>query len=351
MAKPINLLFYGCPFEPTGYGAAARSYLHALHKAGVSLSVVNLSKAKIMSDELVESFLNRPITPTLYMCHTDPTQMAALTLPFRRSIAMTTWEGNRVPDRWIGVLDNFMEVWLPCRHNVEVFSQSIRTPIFQLPHPVTPPRLEADVSDIDRQFRLGQNDFVFYSIFTWQDRKCPLGVIQAFLESFRDESDVVLIIKTSFGLTEQRVALTAVADLIGHVGRRTADNGPRIEIASDLWTDDLVRALARRGRCDLVPVAQKFVYSDRFQNMLWADPDIHHAASLMRCVYDNRREALHRAWRGAELLRVQYSLDAIGKLAADRLAILSEQIDHAPSSIEGEQQVWPVPKESCCDSC
>jgi hypothetical protein len=74
----------------------------------------------------------------------------------------------------------------------------------------------------------------------------------------------------------------------------------------------------------LAPVSQRFV--NFTSNMLWAEPDISHAASLMRYVYNNRQEALERARSGAELLKHKYSLGVIGHMAARRLRIIAGRV-------------------------
>ena len=50
-------VFHGYVAEPTGYGDAARGYIHALHDTGLSLSVVNLGQGRPISDPLVSSLL------------------------------------------------------------------------------------------------------------------------------------------------------------------------------------------------------------------------------------------------------------------------------------------------------
>jgi glycosyltransferase involved in cell wall biosynthesis len=71
----------------------------------------------------------------------------------------------------------------------------------------------------------------------------------------------------------------------------------------------------------LVSVAHE--YMDFKDDMVWADPDVSQATSLMRYVYEHREEARSRAKDGARLLNQKYSLDNIGQMAAQRLQQLS----------------------------
>jgi hypothetical protein len=55
-------MYHGHVFDASGYGNAARAYIHALHTAGVDLSVVDLSgHPRQVKDELVESLVGRSI--------------------------------------------------------------------------------------------------------------------------------------------------------------------------------------------------------------------------------------------------------------------------------------------------
>jgi glycosyltransferase involved in cell wall biosynthesis len=72
----------------------------------------------------------------------------------------------------------------------------------------------------------------------------------------------------------------------------------------------------------LTPVTQKYEFFS--PEMLWAEPDISHAATLMRRVYCGRAEAEERARTAAPLLRRKFSIDAVGRMAADRLRALNK---------------------------
>jgi glycosyltransferase involved in cell wall biosynthesis len=376
MTRLPKIVFHGYVHEPTGYGSAARAYVHALHAAGVSMSINDLGGRKHVTDPLIESLLDQPITPDLHVCHTVPTQLSELGLPSSRLIALTAWETSTIPESWKSELAHAREVWVPCRHNAEVFARGVDTPVFQLPHPYVPyPLPEPDASVINRRFELKRDDFVFFSVFEWQERKCPMGIVQAFLEAFDGESNVVLILKSWFrDAAERAVALAESAAMISFSRYMRPGRSPRIKVETDVWPGNLVRALFERGNCyvslhrgegwgyppfdaacngkpviatgysgpadylddechhlvryKLTPVTQTYAFFN--PDMMWAEPDIAHAAVLMRRVYDNRWEALARARRGASLLREKYSLNAVGRIAAGRLCALSESSEQPP---------------------
>ncbi|MDR3750538.1 MAG: glycosyltransferase [Terracidiphilus sp.] len=368
--------FHGFVFAPTGYGTAARSYIHAFHNAAIDLSVSNLSKSRqqTVTDPLVASCLNRHIDPVLHVCHAEPHCLEPLESVFSRLIALTTWEADALPQRHVDTLNQVLEVWVPCRYNFEAFRQQLKVPVFQIPHPVhslCPPCF--DRSAFNRELGLKEDDFVFVCVGTWQERKNLQGVIEAFLRAFPHEPNAVLIVKTSFVFSPEFVGRAQIRDAIARANPPNASEAmKRVKIFPRFWPDACMAALAQRADCYVslhrgegwcyplfdaacngTPViataysgpmdyldprhhrlvryelthASQQSQTVRFSftpDMSWATPDVSHAALLMRDVYDRRQEAIAQATEGAVLLNQKYSPDAIGRMAAQRLSVVAE---------------------------
>jgi len=90
-----------------------------------------------------------------------------------------------------------VDLWLPCTFNVETFRRDLQTPIFKLPHPVVPRRVNGHVVDADRLIGSHASDFVFYSIFEWQDRKGPIEMLRAYFQTFPEDADALLVLKVN----------------------------------------------------------------------------------------------------------------------------------------------------------
>jgi glycosyltransferase involved in cell wall biosynthesis len=389
----MNAIYYGYVFEPTGYGEAARAYIHALHQAGINLSVVSLGNRQFVRDSLVESLLYKSVkSPVFRLCHAPPNRLATLKSDLdRRVVALTAWEADRIPDAWIDILNRVSDVWVPCSHNVEVFERSLKTSIFGLPHPFVPCSASPDASHaVCAALGLKDDDFVFYSILTWQERKNPLGIIDAFLKAFAEVCNVVLVLKTRWSLTSEGRAIAQLNRTSLETGSDDADSAlqkrqggadsshdelrrrtdqlltkphHRIRIIGVDWPQEWLTALAERGNayvslhhgegwcyplfdaaCRGIPVvATKYSgptdyltpefhslvdchptnvtkRDERFNpDMLWAAPDLSHAAYLMRYIYENPSDAFERARMGALQLRDKYSLARVGEAAAERL--------------------------------
>ena len=352
----LSLRYYGHVFDATGYGQAARGYLHALHVAGVQLSVTDLMKhERQVRDDLVESLVGRRIEPDFHLFHGIPPQWARLAFPLRNAIGMTVWETDTMPLQWRNILSHVLEVWLPCDFNVSVFSRDLRTPTFKLPHAVLSRRFNGDVPD-EAIADVRPGDFVFYSVFEWQDRKCPAELLSAFLSAFPTEEDAALVIKTS--PSAARVAAQALV-----AARERTPSRARILIRAEAWSEGRLESLHRRGNCyvslhrgegwcyplfeaasrgkpvvatgyagpleylspdfaelvpyQLVPVRQPYLYYH--PTMRWAEPDVTSAAERLRWVYMHRDLAQARAAEAADRIRVSYSPEAVGHMAREEL--------------------------------
>ena len=377
--RALRIAFGGYFFAPTGYGAASRAYLHALHSASIAMSVVNLStmERRFVPDPLALSLLDLEIDPQFHLCHTEPSGIATMEDPPPRMIVMTTWEADTLPSAYVEALNRAIEVWVPCSYNVENFRKQLSVPVTQIPHPV-PVRCFAasDRAELNEGLHLQESDFVFLSVATWQERKNLPGVIEAFLRAYPDEPNVILVLKTRFSFVPQFTALAQISAAINRAGGpERCQVEKRIRICSEIWPEEKLTTLSQRANCYVslhsgegwcyplfdaatsgIPViatgySGPMDYLDaryhhlvdyeltapREENkiglfsfspeMLWAAPNIEHAAALMRSVYENREQAEQQAREGARQLKIKYSLRAVGQMARQRLTELAEGLE------------------------
>ena len=383
-----GLIYHGPVFDSSGYGQAARAYVHAFHEAGIDLSVVSLTRGEPqIRDPLVESLVGRNVPADFQLYHGVPALWANDAARHRHYIAMTVWETDSMPTNWRLPLRRALDVWMPCDFNVAVFERELGRPVLKLSHPVPPvPPVCADPAFLD----LAPDEFVFYSIFEWQDRKGPVEQIDAFLRAFRASDRAVLLLKsTPKGEDCARSALAAIS-------RRTGSDA-RVLLRCEFWNQAQVATLHARGDCyvslhrgegwgyplfeaalrgtpavataysgpleyldashhQLVsysegPVGQRYVFYNR--SMLWAEPDVDDAARRLRWVFENRDEARKRAIAHSRVLRERYAPGVVGAIARDRLFDLLRQTDRhrwvaltagaPPESAAVEASAPPVP--------
>lgn len=363
---PISIAFYGPVFEPSGYGAASRAAIHALHATGINVSVVNLSPRKVVTDGLVESLLNRDNRPSFHLFHGTPWDALPLRLLSKRLILLTEWETDRIPEKWVDHL-TMREVWLPTTFHADIFKKAAPIPVFKWPHAIIADSAVVSQRDSTTLPTFKSDDtYIFYSIFVWQNRKNPYGIIEAYLRAFRSRNNVALILKVMpWGKWDAQFVESVIAKI-----RRQVDSGARIDVIPGVWTDAQISALEERGNCyvslhsgegwgyplfraayngkpviatgysgpleylkadehylvnwQATPVEQAYVFYE--SNMSWAKPDLQHASELMRFAYENRALALSRAQHAAVRLRAQFSIEVVGKIAEKRLSWLLEQV-------------------------
>jgi 2-polyprenyl-3-methyl-5-hydroxy-6-metoxy-1,4-benzoquinol methylase/glycosyltransferase involved in cell wall biosynthesis len=361
----VSLVFHGHVFDASGYGRAARAYIHAFHAVGIQLSVVNLSNGQPqVRDDLTQKLSERPVNGDFHVFHSVPTNWARQSFRVANGIGLTAWETDTMPTQWRNTLNHLLEVWLPCDYNVRVFSHGVSRPVAKLPHPIHGMPLQTAESHSTLLPECAAHDFVYYSIFEWQDRKGPDVSMRAFLKSFRARDAVVLVVKSNPGAA--RTAAELLARLRGETG-----SDARVSLRCEAWDDAAIAALHSRGNCyvslhrgegwcyplfdaacrgtpvvatnysgpeefldperhrlvryKLTPVQQRYVfYHSRMQ---WAEPDLDHACEQMRWVYENGTSAKRLAGEAVARLEQRYSLEAVGCAARARLLDLLKKTD------------------------
>lgn len=375
MVSTQPVVFSGYVFSPTGFGTAARSYIHALHSSGLKVSVLDRDKENrhLVPDPLVLSLLNLPVQPTQIICHIEPLAAASIDPPYRsRVIGLTAWESDRLPAKAVAALNQLHEVWVPSRYNAEAFRRQLRTPVFQLPHPLHLPLNDpGGRAALSQTLELRDKDFLFLAVGTWQRRKNLPGVIEAFARAFADEPYVKLAIKTSYGFVEKEKAHMEIIEALERAGCTPySPVAARMLLLSTAWTEESMTALFARADCYVslhrsegwcyplfeaaangTPVVATastgpMDYLDaRYHHLVgwqpqpairgsdpdyfpfdsamqWAEPDVEEAARQMRQIYDQRVQARQQARAGAELLHARYNSRQIGLAARERLQSL-----------------------------
>jgi ADP-heptose:LPS heptosyltransferase/SAM-dependent methyltransferase len=360
----IALAYHGHVFDASGYGQAARGYIHALDRAGVELSVFDLSgHQRQVRDGLVESLVGKPIHADFHLFHGIPSIWARDAFKLSNAIGMTVWETDTMPAQWRNTLNHLLELWLPCDYNVQAFEPKLSKPVFKLPHAAVPP-MGASPPQPGGRLCIRAGDFVFYSIFEWQERKCPLSHMTAYLRAFPEDGPHVFVVKSNPGARD--VARSALEE-----ARRQTGSAARVEIHCDGWSDCEIEELHHRGDCyvslhrgegwcyplfeaacrgtpvvataysgpleylndtahQLVPYSLTSVrqpYAFYHPRMRWAEPDFNEAMRRLRWVYDNRDSAREKAQAAAAPLRERYAPEAIGELARERLLDLLKRRD------------------------
>jgi len=99
-----------------------------------------------------------------------------------------------MPQHWPDLLNATDLVMVPTEWNREVFVGSgVRTPVAVVPHVATAPV----PGDRGTSMGLRDDDFIFYTIGRWDERKAVFLTLEAYLRAFTADDPVVLVVKTN----------------------------------------------------------------------------------------------------------------------------------------------------------
>jgi glycosyltransferase involved in cell wall biosynthesis len=265
MQRMNGVKYIGPVFDQSGYGEAARNYVLALDGAGVPLTLDAVRHTPSQPDlgregELLASLLDRPIDYDRVVVHATPdtwTHRLRGEPPEVATVGCTVWETTGLHPIWTAACNRVDEVWVPSRWNAEVFRRSgVVTPIEVVPHCIELPDLDAVAPLAVDGVPAGA--FVFYSIFHWNERKNPEGLLAAYLAAFSGVHDVALVLKIQFdpprgaAAEEERAAggadaLRAQAEIAAFKRRMNLPHYPRIVPITGILGRAQILGLHRRG--------------------------------------------------------------------------------------------------------
>ncbi|AEJ39609.1 probable glycosyl transferase [Sulfobacillus acidophilus TPY] len=253
------------------------------------------------------------------------------------------------------------EVWVATDFEFDAVKQAeaalgYRT--VKIPFAVTVPRHA--IKPFHREkWGISHNDFLFLFVFDFRsfpERKNPLAVVKAFLNAFKDKNSVKLILKSINGRISRGPFANYLRDSIkqyrniiwidqyfdrgetlgllsacdAYVSLHRAE-GFGLTIAEAMLLGKPTIVTGWSGNMDftssdcsylvdyrLVPVGRRLgPYSE---DSLWAEPNVEHAAYLMRELYKNSDEAHRKGMIGAQRVGSLYSPQTVGKQILARLA-------------------------------
>ena len=246
--------------DSSGYADEARHFLFALDMAGIEVAarelrwndkVTTLPPAR---QRVLQRLLTRPaqVEKAVQVCHILAPLFQRDPLA-RANVGRTMFETDRLPPAWVDACNQMDAVWVPSAFNVQTFTKA----------GVHPGKLRVVPGAIDLArynprcvpLRVtGARGFNFLSVFDWTLRKGWDTLLQAYVEEFRADEDVALILKThsSLGCTGEQLMefMTAyIADALG----RDLNRIPDIILQDTNVPDAQMPNLYRAADCYVMP--------------------------------------------------------------------------------------------------
>lgn len=343
-----------------GVGEAARRYVGALRSVGVPVLPRDV---RLVDRDAAGAGLTPGRTPAeadvaFNLLCLNPEQM----LPYlsgpegpprdgRATIGIWSWEVDVLPPGWAQASREVDEIWTYSRFSADRVGLALGVPVIAIPPPVAP-RAEAGqtVHGLPGGFRV----LAMFDYLSTLERKNPLGAIAAYRKAFgprdgatlivksvngqhrperreeiteaaRGRSDIVLLDRTMSGA--ERDALLGGCDCLLSLHR---SEGHGLPLAEAMACGRPVVATAYGGNTDFMsdansylvrwtPVAVGAGVEHYPPGASWAEPDVEHAARLLRSVREDAETSRRRVARAQADVWAMLSPEAVGERMRERL--------------------------------
>lgn len=195
----INVKYTSSSKSPSGYGSAARQFIAALFVAGINVTTESISQTPESADygltgNIVKSLDNRDIDYQVNIIHLTPDLYPDYKEKGKYNIGHLFWETDRLPNEWIGPLNEIDEIWTASDQQAEMIKRSgVKTPCYAFSQPIDTTVAYENIKPFGLNHK---KDFIFYSCFQWIPRKNPRGLLHAYWKEFEGNDEVTLFIKT-----------------------------------------------------------------------------------------------------------------------------------------------------------
>lgn len=347
-----------------GLGQAARLYVAALQAAGVPVRTTSIDLqmpdtpgARPKTTEFTDLHLDEDL-PFNLVCVNAPelprfaADIGPKLFEDRYTIGVWAWETDLVPRSWDRAFSLVDEIWVYSTYVAEIIGRAAPCPVVRVPLPIVAPnpagaRVSFPLPD-------GFTFLFLFDFYSTLQRKNPLGLLEAFTRAFEPGEGPHLLLKSFNGdykperlarLREaagerpdvhvidqfvpetERAALMAACDCYVSLHR---SEGFGLTLGEAMALGKPVIGTGYSSNLDFMSPENSYLVRHDMTEVgsegenypaegRWAEPDLDHAAQLMREVWTDREGAARRGQRARQDIARAFSLEAVGELASARL--------------------------------
>ena len=360
---PLGLNVVGWFRAELGIGESARCMARATAAAKIPHAFIDMKLPCLnrMGDNSFAAQLQSTNPYRANVFHIDPPVSGDIDhhhgAPFRRdryNIAYWAWELTEFPDQWVDACQYYDEIWCPSAFVRDAIAAKVPLPVQVMPHAIEFP---IPVGDQREKFDLPTDRCTFlflYDLNSYQERKNPHAVIEAYRRAFPDESNVQLVIKTQNpernpkAYKQLKAALEGLAHTTLIARTLSREDVHNLESACDVFvslhrSEGFGLAVAEAMFVGKPVISTNWSATAEFVNekngfpvpydlielsethgpyekgQIWADPRIDDAANSMKTVAALPDLGRSLGDKGAKDIRAQFSPAVIGERYAKRL--------------------------------
>jgi|SRR6185437_12715840 len=359
--RPFAVELTGYLNSAVGVGEAARRYVLALRSAGVAVLERDVP---LPGRDAVERGSPSVLVPAdgSIACNIlclNPEQMVpylegpdAPRCADRRLIGIWSWEVDVLPPGWREASRRLSEIWTYSAFSAKLIAPGVDVPVRNIPPPICRPALSGErVAGLPDGFRF----LLMFDYLSTLERKNPVGAIEAFQRAFRPEDGAALVVKSVNARhrperhgeivaacqgrddivlidrtvsSGERDALLAACDCYVSLHR---SEGHGLPIAEAMQAGKPVVATSYGGNTEFMDDANSYPVAwtpskvglgvEHYpQGASWAEPDLEHAARILRVVLDDRDGAARRAARGRRDVSARLAPEVVGRQMVAHIA-------------------------------
>jgi glycosyltransferase involved in cell wall biosynthesis len=360
--RPFGVNLAGYFGSEKGVGEAGRAAARALEASSIPYVLNNVTDSGSANiDSALSSFTDdNPYSINLIHVNADQVPIFAAVkgdeyFRGRYNIGCWFWELSQFPPEWYSSFQPFDEIWAASSFIQDSLARVSPVPVVRMPLAL-PPEYQID-HDLNRSdFGLPFDVFIFLFTFDFAsilERKNPIGLIKAFKMAFGDRDDTMLLLKIAHSESYpseldllKDACSTSNVRIFDRLLRRPEMNtllsisdcfvslhrseGFGIPIAEAMLLEKPVIVTAYSANMDFTTPANSFLvkyklieidrdYGPYRKGWIWADPDLDHAAQLMRYAYENRDVCIETGRRAKKEILQLFHPAVAGKQMQERL--------------------------------